>query len=100
MKVAVEKAHFMVVKVPEKGVERRSNQGKSGETDACLHPRSSKIFVYQPISTKFNREVALGTSHIRKVKVPGKRVRQGSRWEKSAKNHVFRHPPSSNIFVY
>ena len=31
MKVAVEKAHFTVVNVPAKGVERRSNQGKVGK---------------------------------------------------------------------
>ena len=89
MKVAVEKAHSMVVNVLEKGVERGSNQGKSVENDACLHPRSSKIFVYQPISTKFNTKVALGTSHIRKVEVPKKNIRQGSNWQKGEKNHVF-----------
>jgi hypothetical protein len=66
MKIAVGTAHLTVVNIPEKGVERRSNQGKSGKNDACLHPRSSKIFVYQPISTKFNKKVAVGTSHIRK----------------------------------
>ena len=74
MKVAVERAHFMVVNIPEKRVERRSKHGKSGENDACLHPQSSSIFVYQPISTKFHMKVAIRTSHIRKVEVPGKRV--------------------------
>jgi hypothetical protein len=89
MKIAVGTAHLTVVNIPEKGVERRSIQGKSGKNDACLHPRSSKIFVYQPISTKFNKTVALGMSHVRKVEVPKKRVRQGSNWQKSEKNHVF-----------
>jgi hypothetical protein len=78
MKIAVGTAHLTVVNVPKKGVERRSNLGKSRKNDACLNPRSSKIFVYLSISTKFNEKVALGTSHIRKVEVPKKRVRQGS----------------------
>jgi hypothetical protein len=89
MKIAVGTAHLTVVNIPEKGVERRSNQGKGGKNNACLHPRSSKSFVYQPISTKFYKKVALGTSHIRKVEVPKKSVRQGSNWQKGEKNHVF-----------
>jgi hypothetical protein len=89
MKITVGTAHLTVVNMPEKGVERRSNQGKSGKNDACLYPRSSKIFVYQPILTKFNKKVALGTSHIRTVEVPKKRVRQGSNWQKSEKITFF-----------
>jgi hypothetical protein len=92
MKIAVGTAHLTVVNIPEKGVEREINQEKSGKNDACLHPRSSKIFVYKPISTKFNMEVALGTSHIRKVKVPGERVRQGSNREKVRKLTFFKIP--------
>jgi hypothetical protein len=46
MKIAVGTAHLTGVNVPEKGVERGSNQGKSGENHACLLRRSSKIFVY------------------------------------------------------
>jgi hypothetical protein len=35
-----------VVNKPEKGVERRRIQGESEKNDACLYPRSSKIFVH------------------------------------------------------
>jgi hypothetical protein len=89
MKIAVGTAHLTVVNIPEKGVERRSNQGKSGKNDACLHPRSSKIFVYQPISTKFNAKITVGTLHIPVVKVRGKRVGGRSNQGKSGKNHGF-----------
>jgi hypothetical protein len=89
MKVAVEKALFMVVNIPEKRVERRSNQGKGGKTDACLHPRSSKTFVYQPISTKFNAKVTVGTLHIPVVKVHGNRDGGRSSQGERRKNHGF-----------
>jgi hypothetical protein len=89
MKIAVGTAHLTVVNIPEKGVERRSNQGKSGKTDACLHPRSSKIFVYQPISTKFNAKVTVGMLHIPIVKVRGERVGGRSNQGKVGKIMVF-----------
>jgi hypothetical protein len=46
-------------------------------------------FVYQPISTKFNAKVTVGTLHIPAVKVRGKRVEGRSNRGKSGKNHGF-----------
>jgi hypothetical protein len=89
MKIAVGTAHLTVVNVPEKGVQRRSNQENSGKNDACLHPQSSKIFVYQPILTKFKAKITVGTLHNPVMKVRGKRVGGRSNQGKSGKNHGF-----------
>jgi hypothetical protein len=56
----------------EKGVDLAKKLGIS----VFRYPLSSKIFVYQTISTKFHMKVALGTSNITIVELPGKEVAQ------------------------
>jgi hypothetical protein len=83
MKITVGTAHLTVVNISEKGVERRSNQGKSWKMTLAYTPGALKFFFSNRFSTKFNRKVAFGTSRIRKVEVAKKRVRPGSNWQKN-----------------
>jgi hypothetical protein len=69
--------------------EKRVGPAKKWGISVFYYPQSSKIFVYQPISTKFHMKVALGTSHITIVELPGKGVRQLRKWRKNGENHVF-----------
>jgi hypothetical protein len=69
----------------EKGVGPAKKWGIS----ISYYPQSSKIIVYQPISTKFHMKVAFGTSHITIVELPGKGVRQLRKWRKKSGKITF-----------
>jgi hypothetical protein len=85
---------------PVRSWEKGVGPPKKSKFSVFRYTRNCNIFVYQRISTKFDTKVVLMTLHIRKVEVPGKRVRQGSNSKKSEKNHVFWHLPISKIFYY
>jgi hypothetical protein len=76
MKIAVETAHLTVVSIPEKGVERGSNQGKVGNLSLAYTPGAQKIFVYKRIPTKCNARVGVKTSDRKIVELSGLMIRQ------------------------
>jgi hypothetical protein len=92
-------AHLPVVNISERRLDGRSNQGKGGKNDACLHPRSSKIFVHQPISTKFSIWIRVGTVHSKVVKLPKKGVERRSNHPKIRKIDAF-WPPGALKFLF
>jgi hypothetical protein len=65
--------------VPDGAGEKYEKRGRSSQKwviSVFLLPQSSKIFVYQPTSSKFYTTVALILSAIMIVKQPGKGVKQ------------------------
>jgi hypothetical protein len=95
--IPVGTAHHTVVNTSERRLDGLSNQERSGRNDACLHPRSSKIFVHQPISTKFYIRIRVGTAHSKVVKLPKRGVERRSNQAKSGKTLGFCHPEALKI---
>jgi hypothetical protein len=63
-----------------------------GRKTLAYTPGALKIFVYQPISTKFNAKVTVGTLRTPVVELRGKRVGGEAIREKAGKIMVFHTP--------
>ncbi len=78
--------------VPHGAGEKLRKRGRAAEKWKFLvfdYPQTSKIFVFQTMSSKFYPKGVVGRPHLTVVEVLGKGVRQGSNRGNSGKSHVF-----------
>jgi hypothetical protein len=88
MKIAVGTAQ-LTVNIPEKGVERRSKQGKSGKMTLAYTPAALKFLFTNRFRPNLIRSWPLGHPTLGKSKYPRKGSEKGAIGKKVRKNTFF-----------